>query len=271
MLTAVEYYRRANVLSLDVTAGALVCALFFGRVFSVPVGFVELTALGLTVWIIYTADHLRDARTIPSPASTTRHRFHQDHFNTLRKILVLAILLDAVTLYFMRTQILKWGIVLACVVFVYLIIQQSLKFFKEIFISVLFTCGILLPSVSITGFTLEPNQYLLIVQFAVLALINLLLFSWFDRELDQHDRQHSLVTIVGERTTRMIIWLLVIVQLLLTLLQLYWGQDNFAAIVLGSMGLILSSIFMFRKPLGRQDYYRFVGDAVFMIPVFYLI
>jgi hypothetical protein len=271
MLKAVEYYQKANVLSLDVTAGALVCALFFAKVFSVSIGFFELTALGLTVWIIYTIDHLRDARKIPSPASTTRHRFHQVHFNTLRRLLVLAIILDTVTLYFMRIQILKWGIVLAGGVFVYLVTQQSLKFLKEILISVLFTCGILLPSVSITGFTLETIQYLLIVQFAVVALINLLLFSWFDRELDQQDRQHSFVTIVGEGTTRIIIWLLSIIQVVLTLIQLYWGQYNVAAILLGSMGLILSSIYIFREPLGKQDYYRLLGDAVFMIPVLYLI
>lgn len=271
MLKVVEYYRKANVLSLDVTAGALFCALFFAKIFSVRIDILELTSLSLTVWIIYTTDHLSDARKISAQASTKRHRFHQENFRALTKILVLAIILDTATLFFMRIQILKWGIVLSGGVVVYLSAQQMLKFFKEIIISFLFTSGILLPSLSIRGFILETTQYLLIAQFVVVALINLLMFSWFDRELDQQDRQHSFVTIVGESTTRITIWFLIGIQFLFTLVQLHWGHYNRGAILLGTMGLLLASIFFFRKSFEKHDYYRFLGDAVFMIPVLYLL
>lgn len=271
MFRVVEYYRKANILSLDVTAGALFSALFFAKILSVCIGFIELSALGLTVWIIYTTDHLADARKILAQASTRRHRYHQEYFTSLTKLLVFAIMLDVSTLFFMRVKILQWGIILAGGVFVYLITQQALKFFKELFISVLFTCGILLPSLTITGFVLNTLQYLLIVQFAALALINLLLFSWFDRELDQQNRQHSFVTIVGDRTTRIVIWFLICIQILLTSMQLYFGHYNGPAILLGSMGLALSVIFILRKSLEEQDYYRILGDAVFMIPILYLI
>lgn len=271
MFLIVEYYRKANVLSLDVSAGAVLCALFFAKIFSVSIAFFELCTLGLTVWVIYTMDHLGDALKIPSQASTKRHRFHQEHFSTMVKLLLLAIVLDTVTLFFVRTQILEWGIVLAIGVFVYLTTQQSLKFFKEIFISVLFTGGVLLPSMSITGFSLETTQYVLIVQFAIVALINLLLFSWFDRDLDEQDRLHSFVTIVGERRARITIWLLILVELLLTLVQLYWGEYNSEAALLGTMGLMLAAIFFFRKSFEKHDYYRLLGDAVFVLPILYLI
>jgi hypothetical protein len=69
-----------NILSLDVVAGAVAGALFFGEILQVQLSFSVLTALGLTVWIIYTLDHLRDAKQILNVASTDRHRFHQEHF-----------------------------------------------------------------------------------------------------------------------------------------------------------------------------------------------
>lgn len=266
-----RFYRLINVLSLDVVAGAIVGALFFSRIFSVVVRPYELIALGCTVWIIYTADHLRDAKNLKHRASTDRHQFHQLHYKILTKVLAGVIIVDAFAALLMKMEVLLWGIVLAAAVAVYLFMHRSLKFLKEIFIATLYTCGILLPSLSLTREDVNLMHYLIIFHFAILALINLLLFSWFDRELDQQDRQHSFVTIVGERITTIIIWLLIVVQSLLMLVQIYQGQNDRAAILLGMMGLLFVVIIIFNKPLGKNDYYRFLGDAVFIVPILYLL
>ncbi len=251
--------------------GAVVSALFFSKIFSVVTGPFELIALGCTVWIIYTADHLRDAKNLKHQASTDRHRFHQRHYKTLSKILLGVVTLDAFATVFIQKEVLLWGVVLATAVGIYLVAHRSLKFLKEIFIATLYTCGIVLPSLAMTYEAIKLTHYLLIFHFFILALINLLLFSWFDRELDQQDRHHSFVTIVGENVTRKVIWLLIIIQSLLTLLQIYWGQDIQAAILLGAAGFIFALIIVFRKALRRHDYYRFFGDAAFFVPILYLI
>jgi len=181
------------------------------------------------------------------------------------------IIVDTFAALFIKMEILLWGIALAAAVAVYLLMHRSLKFLKEIFIATLYTCGILLPSLSVTREDVNLMHYLIIFHFAILALINLLLFSWFDRELDQQDRQHSFVTMVGERITTIIIWLLIIVQSLLMLMQIYNGQNDRAAILLGMMGLLFVVIIIFNRPLGKNDYYRFVGDAVFIVPILYLL
>ena len=57
-----------NILSIDIAAGAVICCAFFADILGVsvlPYGFITL---GLTVWIIYTVDHLLDVwREKPNP------------------------------------------------------------------------------------------------------------------------------------------------------------------------------------------------------------
>jgi hypothetical protein len=111
----------------------------------------------------------------------------------------------------------------------------------------------------------------LVVQFAILALINLLLFSWFDRELDQQDNQHSFVTTMGVRFTTTTIWLLIFLEVLCTGIQFLAITLRAPAIVIGGMSIALLLILIFRERLSRNDYYRLLGDAVFLLPVFYLL
>jgi hypothetical protein len=270
MSAFVRLYRLLNLLSIDVVGGALICAVFFADILHVSTRSYGLLALGLTVWIIYTADHLRDAREISGRASTERHRFHQVHQKELIVLLGLAILIDGVTIFFIKQQVLEWGIVLSLVVFAYLFVQGWLKFLKELFIAVLYTCGILLLSVPVSNITLNTFHYLLVLQFGLIALTNLLMFSWFDRDLDQQEGQNSFVTLAGEKTTRLVIWSLLTTQLLLTAIQGLIGMLLIPSLILGVMGLVLFIIFFFRSTLAWNDRYRLLGDAVFFLPIIYL-
>jgi hypothetical protein len=263
-------YRYVNLLSLDIVAGAVVSALFFARVLDVTLRPVGVLALALTVWVIYTADHLKDARDIGRSASTSRHRFHQEHFRTLLIAAGLAVLVNVIIVFFLRKQIFVRGTVLAAGVGIYLIVQRYLKFLKEICIAFLYTCGVLLPSYTLTKVELVPAHYLLMVQFAMVAWLNLLIFSWFDREGDEKDKQTSFVTMLGEPITRASIWCLIGGIFLVTGFSLYYAEMKPAVLIVGTMGLVLALIFVFRENFARQDYYRMLGDAVFLLPLFYL-
>jgi 4-hydroxybenzoate polyprenyltransferase len=268
----VRAYRLLNLLSLDVVTGAVVSALFFARVLQVEVRLVGLIALGLTVWIIYTADHLRDASKIVGKASTERHRFHQVHYKKLMILTIIALGLNVVAIFFLKPQVLEWGVVLSFVVFAYMIAQGSLKFLKEIFIAILYTCGILLLSVPVTSVKLSAVHHMLIIQFGITALANLIMFSWFDREFDQQDKRHSFVTRTGEQATRVVIWFLLVLQLTMTLVQ--WITDGtllLPSLIVGCMGVCLLLIFLYRSQLEKNDYYRVLGDAVFFLPATYFL
>ena len=271
MSEVIQPYRFLSALSLDVVAGALACSLFFSRIFSVALRPPELIALGLSVWIIYTADHLRDSRNIQQRASTERHQFHQLHYRTLFAVMSVMVILDAIAILFIPRQVLIWGIVLSAAVFVYLFTHRLLRFLKEVFIATLYASGIVLPSLAVSTIEINEVHYLLIFHFTVLALTNLLMFSWFDRDVDLRDSRHSFATIAGESVTRIAIWFLCGIQILTTLVELRIGYYTSAAILLCIMGLLLTVIFIFRKSLAPHEYYRFLGDAVFIVPVLYLI
>src|SRR5882724_140090 len=134
-----QAYRLLNILSIDVTAGAVISASFFACIFDVTVLPYGLISLGLTVWIIYTTDHLIDARKVKQLASTERHRFHQQHFKLLLSLLIIAVAADAVQLIFIRKVVLIEGLVLASIVGVYFALQRYLRFLKEIFGALLYS------------------------------------------------------------------------------------------------------------------------------------
>lgn len=264
-------YQYVNILSVDIVAGAVISALFFSKILHVQIKIYGLIALGLTVWIIYTIDHLRDAKKIRHRASTLRHRFHQQNFYVLIFFLCAAIVIDAAIIFFIRRQVFEWGLILSAIVVFYLIFQQSLRFLKELFIASLYTAGVLLLSITVTSIDMGATHYLFIIQFGSLAWANLVLFSWFDHAFDQRDDQNSFVTILGKRTTQSFLHVLFLLNFCLTLLLILLEAPLIPVTILFTMNCTLWLIFCFRSSLDKNDVYRLIGDAVFLFPVFFLI
>ncbi|MEP6735750.1 MAG: hypothetical protein ABJA70_09545 [Chryseolinea sp.] len=262
-----RFYRLISVLSIDVVAGAVIGSIFFAHILQAQIQISELVALALTVWIIYTADHLSDAKKIKRTASTDRHRFHQQHAQHLKSILAICLLIDGAAVLFINPEIIKWGVVLAFLVLVFLIIQQSIPWMKEIVIAVFYTCGVILPSISRVHNPLDTAHYLLILQFMMIALTNLMLFSWFDRTTDAIDGLRSFVTVAGESKTRIAIITLAFLQLLLTGLQYFVFHIAEVAFLMGIMGVILGIIFLLQRKYDDSTLARFLAEAVFLIPI----
>jgi hypothetical protein len=271
MSALIRFYRLMNILSIDVVAGAVASALFFAKIFQVQVRPQGVLALALTVWAIYTLDHLRDAKKIRHQASTRRHRFHQRYFHVLTLLLGAVLIVDVVLVFYVKKKVFEWGIMLATVVGLYLLIQHSLRFLKEFFIALLYTCGVLLLSWPLSSLKINWIQYGVIIQFAIVAWINLIMFSWFDQEFDRQDRQNSFVTILGRKTTSLVLYCLMLSNFLLGGIQLFFQGVSSAVIILSLMNFTLLLVFHFRSTMAYNDRYRLVGDAVFLFPVFYLI
>jgi len=271
MAKLVQLYRILNLLSLDVASGAVVSALFFARLMNVhvrPFGFV---CLGLTVWIIYTADHLFDVWTIKIPASTARHKFHQDNFKLLRIVLLTMITVDLILTVFIETPVFHWGLGLTGIVCLYFIVQSKLKFVKEFVGALLYSAGILLPSWPVAEKPLSPLILLLMGQFLITALINLILFSWFDYQRDLQDRRESLVTFLGHRIGKFLLIGLFLVQGSITVYLRMHSQDPVVVMVFAMMNLVLVFIFWESNFFSLDDRYRYAGDAVFFFPLIYLV
>ena len=267
-----RFYRLLNILSIDVALGAICSAAWFARLFSVDLRPYAFLSLGLTVWIIYTVDHLLDARRIIGEASTVRHRFHQKYFNQLTIVVIIAVLADFVVVFFIRKAVFQSGVVLASIMVGYFLMQRLLKFFKEFIIALLFACGVLLPSWSLAVSRPGVGLSLIIAQFMITALINLLLFSWFDRHRDAVDKRESFVTLVGARGTQVTIWILFILNgilmMVLVMESLQW-INSMLVILMMNVSLFL----LFIRPgfFEVNDRYRLLGDGIFFLPLLYFL
>lgn len=271
MRAFVVAYRFLNLLSLDVAAGAVICAMFFAKLLHVTVLLQGLFALGVTVWIIYTIDHLRDARRIGRNASSARHRFHYRYFRLLLVAVVVGTAFVGWMVTFIRQQALAGGVVLAVLVLCYLIVHRYLRWMKEIMVAVLYTCGVLLLSVTASGQPLGPQQYLLFCAFALLALINLLILSWYDYPRDVRDRQVSFAVLFGRGTSRRIVCLLLFSNAFTLLALLFFYPKPLAVLVMFAMNAVLCVIFVCDAFMQKNDRYRLYADAVFLLPVTYLL
>src|SRR5690606_25266203 len=105
-----KIYRLLSVLSMDVAFGACIMAVFIAEIFGVTVPLVTLSALGLSVWIIYTVDHLNDARHIGHASHTQRHYFHQHHFKRLRAAVIAGLVVELLLLYYLPSSIILKGV-----------------------------------------------------------------------------------------------------------------------------------------------------------------
>lgn len=267
----VKAYKLLNILSIDVALGAVVSALFFARIFEVTIRPHGIAVLALTVWIVYSVDHLKDAKQIKGAATSARHSFHQQYFKPLFVVLVAVVLIDFVLLFFVRKQVFMWGLRLAFCVLIYLIIHQKLPFLKELFVAVMYTFGVLLPSLAVTNIEMGFYHQLVVFQFFLVALLNLLIYSWYDADADSKDRLKSFVTFFGTSQLKNLIVALGITGILLFLIQLYFFHFDGAQVVLLMMMLTLLLVFHFNKRFRENDLYRIVGDAVFFFPVILLV
>lgn len=264
-------YRYFNLLSFDIAVGAVAGACYFARILEVTVRPYALASLGLTVWIIYTTDHLLDARKIQGWASTERHRFHQRHFRILAAVVGVACILDFVMILFIRRVVLYGGFMMFAVVVAYLVLHRKLAWLKEVVAAVLYCAGVLLPSLLVTHIMLQSADYVLFALFFVTALINLLMFSWFDREYDQADRHQSFVTLMGARRTFALLLVLFMLNAGLCACGLSTSGYSVAFLIPLLMNGLLALILAFHGWFAQHDRFRLLGDAVFLLPFLYLL
>jgi len=265
-----RFYRFFNLLSLDIAVGAVGGACYFARILEVHVRSYALASLGLTVWIIYTTDHLLDARKIPGRASTERHRFHQQHFRTLAAGVVIAAVIDFVLILFIKRAVLYGGFLTFAVVLVYLALHRKLAWLKEGVVALLYCAGVLLPSLLVTPIELQTADYVLFLLFFLTALINLLMFSWFDREYDLADRHQSFVTVMGADRTFVLLLILFVLNAGLCAYGLLVTEYYAAFFIPLLMNGVLALILAWRGWFAQHDRFRLLGDAVFLLPFLYL-
>ncbi len=267
--------KTAQALSLDVALGAVCCSAMCCRLVGlVPLPWLQLWTLGGTVLLIYTADHQADASRMAGPPLTDRHRFHWRYRRLLRPLAgVLAVGLAAAALRLPR-PVLVYGLLLAGAVGAYLLVVSRLPetrgrrwFHKEILVAALYAAGVW-GSVAVRAAGLPPFARLAGVIFALLALQNLLLFSYLEWAEDVSQGQRSVARSWGKRRVR--IAMQGLTAALAGLLAAGWGwaegfTGHAAWFTLAAMTAVLGGLCTFPAAFRRRRLYRLVGDGVFLL------
>lgn len=268
-------YRYINALSLDVVGGALICSLFFAKLFHATLPVPVLISLGLAVWSVYTLDHLWDAYRSPLPSATFRHQFHYKHRALLMVMALSATITGVILFWYLPESTRKLGAILTSVIIVYFItirlLAKNRVYHKELVVALIYCTGIIVAPYTLKE--IETSSYHLLVfgQFVSLAFINLLVFSYFETEADGQQHFSSISRSIGVRNTRILIIILLGALLTSAIVGCFiyshqveaWESQGILALMAFPMVLILIWPDFFRV----RDRYRFLGDAAFFIPL----
>ena len=271
-----KIYRLLQAFSADVVVGSCLMCWLTSYLLQVNTPLPIYVCLGVTVWLIYTIDHLIDAKEIEGKAITLRHYLHQKHFNLLSYIwITLFTVTLTLSLFTLSEKTIYYGVGVAGVVVVHLFLVKllgnrlSVFIQKELGVALGYTLGVVFGPISISS-TLSGFIWIYCAQVLLLALINLHLFSYFDYETDVQQNQTSISRNVGKKTAEKIIISLLFAFAILQVVSIFFFSKDMPygiQLILFSMYIALVIIFKFRRFFKKNDWYRIVGDGVFMFPL----
>ncbi|MDO1446636.1 hypothetical protein Q0590_10265 [Rhodocytophaga aerolata] len=277
-----ESWMVSRWLSLDVAAGAMVCCLMACKVWQVPsIPWPAVLILAGTVLLIYTADHLQDVWHTAGKVFSPRRKFHWQYRHLLLKAcLILTGILGVSVLLFLSLKIIVFGSMLAVLVVLYLWLVSKIGtngglpwFHKEVIIACLYTAGIW----GVAGFSaghLSTSYLYFVGGFFLIALQNLLLFSYFEREEDWLQGQRSMVINLGVRRVKRLLVLLFALSGLLLIIACTASLSALEKQVLfteGCMSGVLLLLFIFPSFFYQHRRYRWLGDGIFLLPIWLLV
>jgi hypothetical protein len=272
-----KIYASFRILSLDVVLGGLASGTMVANILDVKMPTHWYWILPLSIWVMYTADHLLDARRLQDQAHTPRHLFHHRYFKPIFVLwsLGLAVCLSVVP-FLIGRELFYFGFFMGFMVLGHLLLvkligsRTSRLFHKELGVALIYTFGVWGGPMVLTAAPLGLVHWVCLGQFLLLALVNLLLFSMFEAEIDEMDGHTSFVRAIGREGARNWIWgmaLLIVLLAACLLLDreppilLVWVQLIFVLMLLGLL-LIMLKPALFCK----REAYRSLGDGVFLLP-----
>ncbi len=263
-------------LSLHVVAGSVCSALFAAAVLDTKLPFWWLLTLALAVWSVYTLDHLVDAYFNRGRIKNQRHHFHDKHFKKLLFMLVLtSITVLIIFSVFATLQIWLVASVITVVVLTHILFVSTTAFSnkkwlqKEVQIALIYSIGTWLGPLHYTKIATDIQLVMIFAAFTLLAWWETSFIALNERETDLNQQNSSLATRLGERKTKNLLLLLLLVQLVFCLVQFSFNEGIMAKayLILLTMGIAFGVLFFFRKYLSKKGFLHLAGELVFCFPV----
>ncbi len=269
-------YRYIQALSIDVAIGAIVMSAWVAQCLQVTMHWSVYVSMGLCTWLVYTLDHLMDAKDLAKNAVTFRHSIHVRYFKGITYswigVLVGSLL---IVVRYLPLQTILFGlgaltIVTIHFVLVYLLGKRiSVLVHKELGVALAYAFGVFVGPASYVGFS-GVMPWMLFGSIFFIALLNLILFSYFDYEADQNQGQTSIVRGMGLKRSMLLIGFVSVLGLICASYSLFEGSYSLFYVLLAILIALLIMI-PYKAYFGIGDRYRILGDGVFLLPAVFLL
>lgn len=267
-------------LSLEVVA-ASVCSLAFAvEMLDAEVPDWWYIAFPLAVWVLYTTDHLIDAKMLNKIALNPRHRFHQLHFRKLAAsvgLVGIGVLVMVFSLAWLPLMMAGIGLLLLSLVHMAIVNftpgGRSQLVQKELMVALIYTGGSWMGPLVWTNDVPSVAVMAVMVSFLFTVWGEGMLIAAFELQMDAADGQTSIATRIGMSKLRPRLMVYFFVQLLLLVLFLLVITEISvpAVLILGLMNGILLGLVIFPKPFVRNGVYHLIGELIFFLPALLLL
>ncbi|MGW8122491.1 hypothetical protein ACV07N_07500 [Roseivirga echinicomitans] len=268
-------------LSLDVTAGAIISSLYVASLFGVTLENSMLIGLSVAIWLIYTIDHLFDAKKGNQVSTNQRHAFHQKYFKLISGAAIIVFLIGVFNLYYLPWVTTKLGLILAVLVAIYIgslhLLKLNKTWHKEFLAAIIYSFGVFVAPLSLLEQWDVFVCYVFVVFFFI-VITNLLVFPLFEYENDKNGDNQSIVTLYGKAFVRKLAAAILVINVLLIVCGMIYLNPVMTGArwlcseyILFMMTMVLALLLMFPSFFQRNSRYRWVGDGIFFFPLIFLI
>jgi len=277
----IQWWQIFNILSVDVVIGALAGGVMAVRLLHVNPGFAWWIVMPLSVWIIYTVDHLIDGVKLKKNSHTVRHYFH---YYYAKRILVAITILGVINffliLFYLDERIIHFGLYAGTGTLVYIFAvyqwggKKSHLLQKELFVALIYTVGIWGGPAALRNYELNTSGIILTVAFFLTVWIATLVLSVYEVDYDKLDKHNTISVNFGVRKTGFLIYFLTSLAFLTAIFEIITTDDllmvmAFKIVLIMVMLLIL--ILNFPEKIKRNNIYRILVELVFWLPGLFLL
>lgn len=267
-----KIYRYLHFLSLDIVLGALATSCFAARLFSTDPGWTWWITLALTVWLLYTGDHMLDALKHKKKVEREMHYFLLKNRRLVIYSLGVVAVVDAMLIInLLDKELFKYALILAGLVLLFYAMRHIFKKNRilsvpgEFFVMLLYMAGTWLgPAVAMES-SFEAGHGMIALIFMGVLLMNLGVISLYDIKLDSRMGITSLANLLGMKRTKNLLLGSAIAIYLISLLQfMVFEMDRYShyALILSGMCTILLLVLYYPSRFRQNDYFRQAADAV---------
>ena len=247
-------------LSLDITAGAILVSMLFCQELNTQYSWQEMTLLGLSVWIIYTIDHVLDGRKSDNGLLSERRMFHRSNQQLFVILVGMAMVCAIALLFYVSKELIVLGTGLTILSSMYFLFGAKVPAIKEFSGALIYAFGVcLIPFMSTVKATLFPMGLLFL-----LASLNLVLFSYLDRYVDKKEAMSSFTTELGVRYTRTTIIVLICALTIGVCYFILFGGSIVLTVFFGA-GLLIHLLIFLNSWFHDFERFKLFGDLTFVL------